>query len=389
MDKQQFTTEDELFEDDAITPGDIPDGELPNSEAAAGEAELPVAPPAGPPAGPPADILPADVAPIAPAAEEIQLPDLSGVELTGVERFLSTYGVKGGMIEFDEGEAVHFDSLSSDEQANVLGSLTKKSIPTADQLYDLAEGEINLLNQYRASGSEDISEFLNNAMDQRLSTILKDEKYASVNYDELDSDSIFIYHTKENNPDMTDEALADELVKAKELSTFESTTDALRNGLKHSQTDYIKSVTDNEEAEFAQEIESQRQEVVDAVYNINEVAGSVVTDEMKDYLLADIMELNDNKDPVLMEKIFSTPEAMFKANWFLNYGESHINSINEYWKKEVSKARKAGYQESVRNMPRNATVGASSIPRQVIKHTAASMAAADDIISEEELFEQK
>jgi hypothetical protein len=29
------------------------------------------------------------------------------------------------------------------------------------------------------------------------------------------------------------------------------------------------------------------------------------------------MELNDNRDPIPMEKLFGSPEAMFKANWFL------------------------------------------------------------------------
>jgi hypothetical protein len=37
---------------------------------------------------------------------------------------------------------------------------------------------------------------------------------------------------------------------------------------------------------------------------------------MKEYLLHDIMELNDNRDPILMEKLFGDPEAMFKTNWF-------------------------------------------------------------------------
>jgi hypothetical protein len=40
------------------------------------------------------------------------------------------------------------------------------------------------------------------------------------------------------------------------------------------------------------------------------------------------MELNDNKDPILMEKLFGSPEAMFKANWFLNYGESYMTETN-------------------------------------------------------------
>jgi hypothetical protein len=37
---------------------------------------------------------------------------------------------------------------------------------------------------------------------------------------------------------------------------------------------------------------------------------------MKEYLLHDIMELNDNRDPILMEK-FGNPEAMFKSQLVL------------------------------------------------------------------------
>jgi hypothetical protein len=51
--------------------------------------------------------------------------------------------------------------------------------------------------------------------------------------------------------------------------------------------------------------------------DINDIGGASISSEMKEYLLHDIMELNDNRDPILMEKLFGSPEAMFKANWFL------------------------------------------------------------------------
>jgi hypothetical protein len=37
---------------------------------------------------------------------------------------------------------------------------------------------------------------------------------------------------------------------------------------------------------------------------------------MKEYLLHDIMELNDNRDPILMEKLFEVLRLCLKANWF-------------------------------------------------------------------------
>jgi hypothetical protein len=36
--------------------------------------------------------------------------------------------------------------------------------------------------------------------------------------------------------------------------------------------------------------------------DINDIGGASISSEMKEYLLHDIMELNDNRDPILMEK---------------------------------------------------------------------------------------
>jgi hypothetical protein len=66
---------------------------------------------------------------------------------------------------------------------------------------------------------------------------------------------------------------------------------------------------------FSEQLEAQRHEIVETVEDINDI-GASISSEMKEYLLHDIMEPNDNRDPILMEKLFGSPEAMFKANWF-------------------------------------------------------------------------
>jgi len=367
--QESFVSEEDLFSDDPIEPTDVVDPAEPEEPA---EPEVPEEPiDTGDPAEP---------------EEPIVVPDLSDVKLSGVEQFLSSYGVIGGMIEFEDGKPVHFDSLGAEEQANVLSSLTKDSVPSVEDVYNLDNNEIQLLNEFRKSDNTDINDFLNNIVDHRLSAIMKDEKYAAIDYDGLDAEDVYIYHLKSTNPDMTDEAIADELVKAKELTTFEATTKSLRKGMKGDQQKYVDSVQGAERDEFNKEIEQQRSAIVDAVYDLNDVAGATINDEMKEYLLGDIMELNDNDDPILMEKIFSSPETMFKTNWFLNYGEDYIKNLNTYWRSEVSKARKAGYTDSINKMPGSPTIGNSAIPRQVIKHTPEMGDNASDILTEEDLF---
>jgi hypothetical protein len=45
-------------------------------------------------------------------------------------------------------------------------------------------------------------------------------------------------------------------------------------------------------------------------------------------------------------ELFGSPEAMFKANWFLNYGESYMTETNGYWKNKYPKLVKKEFYTS-------------------------------------------
>jgi hypothetical protein len=106
-----------------------------------------------------------------------------------------------------------------------------------------------------------------------------------------------------------------ELFKAKDLSSYANTTEdetAVHDAT--SGDNYYKAEEENNKV-FSEQLEAQKQ-IVETVEDINDIGGASISSEMKEYLLHDIMELNDNRDPILMEKLFGSPEAMFKANWF-------------------------------------------------------------------------
>jgi len=284
--------------------------------------------------------------------------------LNGVELFLSDFGVKGGMIEFEGGRSAHFSSLPATEQEEVLKSLTQGAIPSVEEKYNLDEDEITLLNAYRESGDPDIGNFLNNIVDERMSTYMQKEQELAVDYDGVQEDDLFIFHLKSSHPDFSDDQIADELVKAKDLITYSDTVSAIRDSYKSKQSMAIQQAKSAEGAEFNNEVEAQRTEIVSYVEDITDIAGAQINDEIKEYLLTDMMELNDNNDPILMEKIFSSPESMFKANWFLTYGEDYIGNLNDYWKKQVSAAYKKGYDTSINGMPNNPTIIGADIQRK-------------------------
>jgi hypothetical protein len=281
--------------------------------------------------------------------------DGDDVELTGVEEFLTSYGVNGGIITFEDGTTSRFSELDSKEQNNILSSLVKESVPSIEEKFNLDEDEINLLNAVRESDMNS-EEFINDLVNHRLQTVLATKESNSTDYKSLSQDAIFVKNLRDSDKDLTDEDVAEELVKAKGLSSYKSTVESMRRLYINDQETANKASQTESDKVFNQELEAQRHDIVAAIENINDIAGAAVTPEMKEFLLHDIMELNDSKDPILMEKIFSNPESMFKANWWVNYGEDYIGQLNTFWKKEVSKAQKSGYDKAAGKLTRNPTI---------------------------------
>lgn len=367
--------EDELFNDgDAPISGQSTDsplgGELVNND------------------GDPID--PTDPINTDPNVDPTDDPDLDpdDIQLTGVEQFLTAYGVQGGIITYEDGSTARFSELEPTEQSEILNSLVSNSVPTIEEKFNLDDDEINLLNTLRDSNMTS-EEFINSLVDYRMQAVQAQVELRNTDYSVLSDDAIFVKNLRDSNPDITDEELASEISKAKELQSYEATADSLRKLYIAEQEAENSVLSEQEEAAFAVELEAQRHEIVSAVEGINDIGGAGISNEMKEYLLHDIMELNENRDPILMEKLFSSPEAMFKANWFLNYGENYMNEVNNYWKGKVSEARKEGYMQATKGMPGvptniggvNKNKGAGS------KNTTGSSFGVE--LSEEELFEQE
>ena len=311
------------------------------------------------------------------------------VELTGVEQFLTNYGVQGGIIQYEDGTTARFSELNGTEQAEILSSLTQEAIPSIEEKYNLEDTEVNLLNTIRESGQTP-EEFINNMIDYRTQTLLAQQELASIDYTAISDDAIYVKSLRDENPAITTDEIGEELAKAKELKSYTSSVSALRKGYISEQESVNYELSSQQREAFQAELEEQRYAVVQAVEDLNDIGGAPVTDEMKEFLLQDLMELNENNDPILMEKVFSDPQAMFEVNWFLNYGKDYMKNVDNYWKKEVSKAHKAGYQQATGGMPHNPTV--VSPTGRIHQKVTSNNPGADRfgrVLTEEELFDEE
>jgi len=306
--------------------------------------------------------------------------------LSGIDLFLSDYGVRGGIIKFEDGESAHFSELTPEGQQEVLSSLVSKSVPTVEDKFNLDEGEIMFLNALRESGAKSVEEFVNGVVDHRMDTVINEQSASTIDFKGIADDDIYLMHLRESHPEFDDNDLSEELVKARDLKTYLDTVDVLRDSYEERQEALKSEIASNRDRAYYTELEGQRHEIASTINDIGSIAGAEIQDDVKEYLLHDIMELNEHNDPILMEKIFGDPETMFKASWFLEYGEDYIENLNAYWKKEVSKATKQGYEQSINGMPGQPTIlgGGAGARKGSIDDTGAPSFGQE--VDEEDLF---
>lgn len=344
---------DSLFDEDN-QPAPVADP----APAAATADPAPADPPADPPPAPAADPDPApapkaidppikkDDPPGEPKPASTDPPD----DRPGLERYLAEYGIEGGMIAFEEGEKVHVDNLTPDELHVVLNSLASEARPTVEQSLELSEDEISFLNMVRESKGN-VSDVVADLANRQLDKIRNFEESQQINYDEMGDDAIYLAFLQSKNKELSQEELADDLEKAKETKTYDTVVTGLREDFKRTQETDRANNTATLNKQFDAEVDEDRRTVVAEVTNIKEVAGFEITDDHKNALLGDILELNDVGDSLLLEKVFASPQSIFEAAWFQKYGKQAIDNMENYWKQEASKAYARGRAEALGKLP--------------------------------------
>ena len=154
-------------------------------------------------------------------------------EPSGIEAYLSNYGIEGGMITFEAeepgGEPVrkHFDDLTEAEKGTILLQLAESGVTPIEKKYDLDEDEIGFLN-YARKQNKPINEVIEELTQKRLDELRLTQEISSVDFENMSSDAIYARWIKESNPDATDEDIESELNTAKESKFFQSNVERIK-----------------------------------------------------------------------------------------------------------------------------------------------------------------
>lgn len=293
--------------------------------------DMPLIPP---PATEPTDNKPADDT---PAAED---------NMSGIELYLSQFDIEGGIINLDDGTSKHFNDLDAATQAEVLQQLHSTQAATVEAQFGLDESEISLLNYLRTNNLT-VDEMLDAAVNERIAAMMSMQELAQQDYSKMDSDALYMKFLQESNPEATADQLAADLAKAKELSNFSKLTDTLRTQYVTQQETALAAKAAQTEQEHLALIESQRQEIVQAVLPMTEIAGIQLDNNIKNTVLDHILETNSDGESAFMDEIFAEPEKLFKAAFWYVYGDTLLQQRDEYWKREKSAAFKRGKEEAL------------------------------------------
>ena len=266
--------------------------------------------------------------------------------VTGIEMYLAQFDIEAGMIQFEDGTSQHFNDLDAAKQAEVLQQLHGTQATAIENQYGLDENEIGLLN-YLRENKLSVEEMVEQMVAERVATITTLQEMSSEDFTKMDADVLYLKWLKDTSPEATPEQLSSDLAKAKELSNYNKLTETLRTQFTKAQQEAVTAATVEQEKAHNELVESQRQEIVNAVAGMDELAGIKLDQNTKNTVLDHILETNEEGDSAFMDEVFSDPQTLFKAAFWYVYGESLVAQRDEYWKKEKSAAYKRGKEDAL------------------------------------------
>lgn len=270
-----------------------------------------------------------------------ETPEVNDNDLSAFESFLKSRGVRDGktiVYENDEGETeeVDFNTLSKDEQLEILNSISDPGL-SDDEIYT-----INYLRQNNASLQDVITYFQQQAVDAYIKEHNVEPTY---NVDDYSDDELYFADIKAKYPDMTDDEINDELQLAKtNEDVFKKKCEVIRNNYKTIEENRIK-----EEKELEAQQQKQYQDSFANVLNSFERITLDYKDPNSDYLILEEDDRNKIFDYVFKPTTsgmsafvedLSKPEVIAELAWYRLFGADTISDISGYWKNELKKARK-------------------------------------------------
>ncbi len=273
-------------------------------------------------------------------------------------------------------EEVDWDSLSNEDKLNILNSSTKN--PETD----LDDSEIELINAIRQSKLSP-DEYIQAVQQFGVDNYLKQSQNTSQTYkvDEISDDDLFVLDMLSRTQDVTEEEAFEALDKAKQNeSLFKKQIGAMRAEYQKREEEALQF----EEHQRQQQAQEQFQRFADSieasVSNFTELAGGkldMTEDDMQE--LYEFITGFDAAGNSYFGKALNDPDVLVRMAWFALNGEQTIRDIEDYYNKEITKAREEGYKKGIAKVKDNPKVVHKNIQKPNNSKTPEMFDDLDDI----------
>lgn len=261
----------------------------------------------------------------------------STAEPSIVDDLLKAKGIQGSKIliidEENNEQEVDFYSLSKAEQLEILATPEPETAPST-----LQQDEEELIS-YLRDNKITLQEYLQ-LYEQSVVEKLNENNEPTYDIDAYDDEELFLLDLKSRYDDLTDEELIKELEKELEnKELFLKKTTKLRSEYKQLEDTY----KEEQQKEFNAQRETQYNGFVDTMVDVavktQDLYGIELEDDEKNNVLSTLLELDDNGTSQF-NKLLEDPDNLYRAAWFLAYGEQAFNAIKDAYEAEIAKLKK-------------------------------------------------
>jgi hypothetical protein len=240
-------------------------------------------------------------------------------------------------IENEDGdiEEWNFDDLDDDTKFGIL-SMNPNEVLSDVELQDLEFLRKNRMN---------LKDFAKYQKDQAVKEYLEQNQSVTYTVDQLSDDELYKFDLKDQMPDLTDEEIEEQLSRVKENEAFfQKKISALRKEYKDLEDEQKQQEDAKIQAEQEEQFNQLAQSLVTSARNIDEMNGMELDDSDKNEVLSYLLDRDANGQSQF-SKLFEDPDALFKMAWFMLKGQEAHEALTDYYKNEISKARRANKQE--------------------------------------------
>jgi len=264
-------------------------------------------------------------------------------------QFLKNFGIMDGKITFDDNTQVPFEELEPEKQLKILNGLVASQKSAIEEQYGLSEEEVQVLNKMRTE-NKTFDQIIDEISEQKLQKRLESQKaFSEENFAEMADDDLFKRYLKENNKELTDEEINADLETAKKLKNFKQTVEAIRNQYVAKQEEEKNKIIDEKNREREKKIEDNARSMTQIASQIDEIAGWPIDDDMKNEVLEDLVEIDENDLSNFTRTLAQDPRKMFETAWLAKYAPVLFERMDTYYKKEVEDAFEKGKNYALSN----------------------------------------